>query len=288
MAPPPTRATCFEGFVAPARAAPQVWRLGLGVGLAALAWMAASLVLALAGGAVGAGPRLSLILGLLGFGGLSLGVWLAARLLHRRRPAALCGPGGFRASDAAIGAAVVAAAGLVAAVPLAVQAMPERQLGWGAWAAWLPLAIPAIVVQASAEELAFRGYLMQGLAARFRSPLVWRLAPAVLFGLLHWAPEGLGGAAVLSATVAGLVLADVTVRTGNLSAAIGLHVANNLIALLVIAPAGPLGVLSLWLLPRDPGSTALLTLLDVTTTLAAWGLWRGVRRRLHSPDPGSI
>ena len=34
----------------------------------------------------------------------------------------------------------------------------------------------------AAEELAFRGYLMQALAARFRSPLVWWLLPALLFG----------------------------------------------------------------------------------------------------------
>ena len=37
-----------------------------------------------------------------------------------------------------------------------------------AWAAWLPLVLPALLVQTAAEEIAFRGYLMQGLAARFR------------------------------------------------------------------------------------------------------------------------
>ena len=287
MAPSPLP-PAFAAFVAPARVAPALWRLALGVVLAGAAWTGATLLLALAGAAAGAGPRAGLVLALLGFGGLMAGVWLAARLLHQRRPARLLGPGGFRWRQAAVAAAVVTAAGLVAWVPLALIVAPQRQLGVAEWAAWLPLAVPAILVQASAEELAFRGYLMPQLAARFRDPLVWGLGPALVFGLMHWDPAMPAWTTILPATASGLVLADVTVRTGNLSAAIGLHVANNLLALLVLAPATPLGHLGLWSWARSPGTEGWVAALDIATTLVAWGLWHVARGRLHSAHPGSI
>lgn len=277
---PPVRTAAFEAFTDPARQAPQLWRLGAGIIVATVVWVAAAAGLALVGKAlVGpAGetpdPRLSLVLGLFGFGGLSAGVWLAARFLHRRRPVRLLGPGGVRWRQVAAGAAVVAVAAAFAAVPLVTLVGAHRQTPGVAWAFWLPVAIPAIIVQASAEELAFRGYLMQALAARFGTPLLWWVLPALLFGLLHWDPAGLGWMAVVAATVSGLVLADVTVRTGNLSAAIGLHVANNIIALLILAPPSALDRLSLFVQGDAPALRGGLLLIDVTTTLAAWGLWR--------------
>ena len=142
-----------------------------------------------------------------------------------------------------------------------------------------PIVLPAILVQTAAEELAFRGYLMQGLAARFRSRWVWWLLPAALFGALHWNPGEFGPNAwlvALSTGLIGLVLADVTVRTGNLSAAIGLHFANNVASLLVVSLPSPLAGLSLYLARIDPSDAAavrLLLLADLATTLAAYAAW---------------
>ena len=42
-----------------------------------------------------------------------------------------------------------------------------------------------IFLQASSEELVFRGYLPQQLAARFGNPAVWGFLPSILFGALH-------------------------------------------------------------------------------------------------------
>ncbi len=280
MEPP---ATPMQAFVAPAQAAPQVWRLVVGLILAVTLWIVATLLLTMAGVALGGGPRLALLLALYGFGGLGAGVWLAARLIHRRRPARLAGPDGVRWRQMAAGAGVVAAATAIAAL-LPDLGLPaaQPQVGLAAWAAWLPLTIPAVAVQATSEELAFRGYLLQTLAARTGSTLAAVLLTSALFGLAHYDPSGsrmAGMASVAGAAASGLVLADVTRRTGSLSAAIGLHIANNLVALLLVAPEGPLGSLSLYVRPVGAAGEAALILADTALTLLLWGVWVAWWRR---------
>ncbi len=292
----PDRTPRFEAFVAPAQARPQVWRVVAGTLIAAAVWLAATAAILLAGRA-SAAPQALLVLYLASFAGLVLGLALAARLLQRRGLRSLVGPDGFRPRDFGLGIAAIAALTLAGLLPILWLAPPVRQTGLAAWAAWLPLALPALLLQTAAEELAFRGWLMQGLAVRFRSRAVWWLVPAGLFGLLHWDPAGLGDdawIAVVSATVMGLVLADVTVRTGNLSAAIGLHFANNVVALLLVAMPTPLSELSLFVMAPDPAlaaPTRTLLCIDLATTLAAYALWLAAlarHRRLHSDRAGSI
>jgi membrane protease YdiL (CAAX protease family) len=267
--------------------------------LAAAVWLATGMVVLGLGGLVPpeAAGKAVIPLFLATFAGLALGVWLAARLLHRRRPVRLIGPDGFRPDAFGLGIAVIVVLGALFALPMLALASPVRNLGLGAWAAWLPLVLPAILVQTAAEELAFRGYLMQALAARFRSPAVWLLVPAGLFGIMHWNPAEFGPnawLAVASATAIGLVLGDLTARTGNLSLAMGLHFANNVSALLVISLPSPLAALALWVATVDPADTdrmRTLLVLDVGTTLALYAIWLAVCarwRRLQSQGSGSI
>ncbi|WP_338153259.1 CPBP family intramembrane glutamic endopeptidase [Pseudophaeobacter leonis] len=61
-------------------------------------------------------------------------------------------------------------------------------LGFWPWLGLLPLSLLAVLVQVSAEEVVFRGYLQQALAARFKSPVIWLVAPSALFGLAHYMP----------------------------------------------------------------------------------------------------
>lgn len=266
--------------------------------LAAVLWLAATAAIFPLIGRLGIDSRRAVLpIYLWSFAGLILGIALAARLFQRRPPRTLIGPGGLRPRAFGLGVAAIAGVSLLALPPVLWLAPPVRQATLGGWAAWLPLALPAVLVQTAAEEIAFRGWLMQGLAARFRSRAVWWLVPALLFGLLHWDPGSFGDEAwiaVVSATAMGLVLADVTIRTGNLSAAMGLHFANNAVALLVVAMPSPLSALALWVMVPEPGLGApkrLLLLLDLATTLAAYGLWLAAcagRRRLHSRGAGSI
>jgi uncharacterized protein len=295
----PERTERFEAFVAPARAAPQLWRLALGIVLAALVWLATAFVVL----GLGSLPRpenaarAAILLFLLSFAGLVLGVWLAARLVQRRRPARLLGPDGFRPRDFGLGVAVVAAVGCLSLLPMLLTAPPVRNLPAATWLGWLPLALPALLVQTSAEEIAFRGYLMQSLAARFRWRPVWLLLPALLFGLMHWNPAEFGPnawLAVASAAAIGLVLGDVTARSGNLSLAMGIHFANNVSALLLVSLPSPFAALALFVASVDPTDAAAmrrLLILDVGSTLALYGLWLAACarwRRLHSWGPGSI
>ncbi|MGA1179978.1 MAG: CPBP family intramembrane glutamic endopeptidase [Marivivens sp.] len=103
------------------------------------------------------------------------------------------------------------------------------------WLLYLPLAVPAVVIQVTAEEAFFRGYIQQQLAARWASPQVWMIAPAVAFGSIHFLnAETLIEGIIWSlwATLFALSAADLTARHGSLGPAIGLHLANNLFAIL--------------------------------------------------------
>jgi membrane protease YdiL (CAAX protease family) len=159
--------------------------------------------------------------------------------------------------------------------------MPEplqltAQLGFGQWLLWLPLALPLVLVQVSAEELVFRGYLQSQLAARFRHPIIWIGLPSFLFGLLHYSP-GLAGdnawVLVVWATVFGAFAADLTARTGTLGPALALHFTNNVFAILITAPLGDLDGLALYTFPLSlatPGIASIILPLELMFALCAW------------------
>lgn len=87
-----------------------------------------------------------------------------------------------------------------------------------------------VPLQATAEELMFRGAMMQVLGAWLKSPVIPILLPSLLFAFGHlydpWA--------LLQIGILGIVAGWLTWRTGGLEAAIGLHVTNNMIAFLLM------------------------------------------------------
>ncbi|WP_082309189.1 CPBP family intramembrane glutamic endopeptidase [Leucobacter musarum] len=95
-------------------------------------------------------------------------------------------------------------------------------------AAWTSLVIVILLVplQATAEEVVFRGLFMQVLGSWLKSPWFGILIPSVGFALAHiydiWG--------LLSVGLLGVVAAWLTWRTGGLEAAIAIHIVNNLIA----------------------------------------------------------
>jgi len=127
---------------------------------------------------------------------------------------------------------------------VAVVLSPEQFQTSFDWQAFVPYAVIAVVllpVQTTAEEVFFRGWLIQGLSQRYSSIWLLSLASGLLFALPHLAnPEAAGALlpAMVGYGMVGFALAWVTVRDRSLEIAIGAHAANNLFAALVVGYEG--------------------------------------------------
>jgi hypothetical protein len=122
---------------------------------------------------------------------------------------------------------------------------------------FLPLALVGVLIQTGAEEVLFRGYMQQQLAARFSSPLMWMILPSAIFAALHYQPEIMGDNTWLmmaAVFVFAVLAADLTAVTGNIGAAWGMHFVNNALAILVVATDGPLSGLALFMAPISPAA----------------------------------
>jgi uncharacterized protein len=275
------RSERFEAWVAPMRPTAVPWLIAAGTLLAGGAWFGAVAVLLRVAAMAGlAPPRGIVIVYLLSFAVLLLALGVVMRRLHRLPGTRLLGPEErIDLGEMGRGIAFVVVVVAVLALPMLLVEPPARQHSVAFWALWLPAALPALFVQATAEEVVFRGYLQGMLAARFASRIVWWALPAFLFGLLHWNPQ-LGENAwlmVAAATLMGLILGDVAARTGGLSLPIGLHFANNAVAMLVIATPSPLSGLALFLSPIDPDdarAVRLALLGNMTLIAILWSLYR--------------
>ena len=284
----------LEAFIAPARKRPQLWRLLLGLGLIAAVYVGAGfglfalLPLLLPPDQLNAiartmqppsSPQAVLVL-FATFPPVILATWLVARWLHGRSLQSLLGPRGslLRPFALAAGSVLVLAAAYLALWLRVFDPVPN--LGLGTWLKLLPLTLLCLLIQTAAEEILFRGYVLQQLAARFASPLVWMALPAALFGLIHYDPAAGGLINLLvmgSAAIFGLIAADLTALGGSIGAAWGFHFANNLMALGILALDGSISGLALW---RTPYSTATIAdhpgvmLADTALTILAWALLR--------------
>jgi membrane protease YdiL (CAAX protease family) len=148
----------------------------------------------------------------------------------------------------------MAAAGTIVGIGALLGEFPSRStLPLDLWLAWLAPMIVLVLLQVASEEIVFRGYVMQQLAARFRSPLIWVGVPAAVFTVLHAgaAPTPELSLAILAIVFTfALTAAALVWLTGSLWAAIGAHAGHNLPLLLFFGAAGdPLGG-ALWEYPR--------------------------------------
>ena len=107
-------------------------------------------------------------------------------------------------------------------------------------AAWMLRILPFLVlftpIQAAAEEILFRGYLLQATASFTRSRMVILAVNAALFAAVHGInPEALANpvAALLGFAIWGAGLAWIALRDRGLELVIGAHVANNLVSFAV-------------------------------------------------------
>lgn len=193
------------------------------------------------------------------FGLIAVGFIFLLRLLHGRGFWSLIGPYEAAFRDLI---RVTWAVGLVLFVIevlppwIAIAELAEVR-SIGVWLVLIPVTLLVLLVQVGTEEIFFRGYLQQQFACLSSHPLVWMVLPSLMFGVLHYwngngSAEGIRWA--IWATALGMACADLTARSGNLGAAIGLHLANNAFALLVVGIQGwPSSGVALFLYPyEDP------------------------------------
>jgi len=105
---------------------------------------------------------------------------------------------------------------------------------------WLPFAVVILLttpLQAAGEEYGFRGYGLQALGAWVRHPWFGIVVTSLLFAAAHGTQSP---ALFLNRFAFGVVAGVLTVRTGGLEAAIGIHVVNNLVVLLLASATGQL------------------------------------------------
>ena len=280
-----------------ARKHPELWRLVVGLTIVAAVVVALNAVLfttvARFGSAewasallVGSSPAALLIV-LASFIFATLGVALAARLIHRRSLVSIIGPQSVAALQFWRVFRILALLGAVLLVlpPYDLGAPLVANLPFSKWLNLLPLSLAAVLVQTSAEEILFRGYLQQGLAARFRSPLIWMVLPSLLFAIGHYSPATAGQNALLISIWAlafGLLAADLSARAGTLGPSIALHFVNNFTALVVISLPDNLSGLALYHLPFETSDTAAIRpwlFVDFAFMIVGWLAARLALRR---------
>jgi membrane protease YdiL (CAAX protease family) len=278
----PTVTGEFARFVAPARDRSALWQTGLVVVGFVLAFILGSIIVTALFTAVlgqefmrqvitpeGLGTTpMAVVFVLSTFVGVLAGAWITVRLVLRRPITSALGAAGAPVLRNGILAAEIMAllAGLGVLYTF-VTSDPVPHTPFFSWLAILPLAILLILIQVTTEELIFRGVIQQQLAARFNSPWIWMILPSVIFGALHYQPETLGENAWIacaSTAMVGIFAADLTARTGNLGAAIGLHFTNNFFALCILSLDGALSGLSLFVTPFQAGEVAALRPLLLT------------------------
>lgn len=245
-----------DAFVAPARPRSEPWRVAVGYVLIMAAELGLVYVLfAFVAGVIGQDLAFSafeaiftnavtsrdtlLMLG--AFVLLILGVCAVTLQLHRRSPLTLIGPLPQALRDFRAVVRALALLMLLVTVLLPETDPLQRNMAVSQWLLWLPLALPVLLIQTGAEELLFRGYLQQQLAARGTPVLIWMGLPSLLFAWGHYVPSASGENAVMIAGwafVFAMAAADLTARTGTLGAAVALHFANNAVAILYTAVAG--------------------------------------------------
>ena len=283
------------------RVDPAIWRLAVGLVVAAIVMvtlnsslqaaimrLAPSLWVTHFSEAAGLGQTpFSMLVTLFSFGFLIIGVSVALRLVHKRGLASLLGPRPVFIGQSVRVLAVLLAIGAVLLVlpPYNMGMELVDNLPFSRWLVLLPFGLIAVFIQSASEEILFRGYIQQQLAARFSHPAIWMVLPALLFAFGHYVPADAGNNALLLAIWSGLfgvLMADLTARAGSLGPAIVLHVFNNVSALLFVSLPDNLNGFALYVTPVGMDDTELLRAwlpVDFATTIVFWlGARLAIRR----------
>jgi membrane protease YdiL (CAAX protease family) len=290
-------ASPLDAYVAPARERNSWARIAIGLAIIGVGWLLSTVLILIGAGVVetmrtgsaeaaeklilgqdgAAGPFSSFVL-LATFAGVWPVLYLVVRAVHGQRFGTLFSPGermDWRDYGRGLGLALaLASAGLVGALVF-VGAPARSAVSWSAALWWsLPLVL-AIFAQTGAEELVFRGYLLQRLRAKTSQALIWAGLPALIFGLLHFDSTLSGAGAwlyVADTFLFGLIAAQLVARTGGLAAAMGFHMGTNALVFTTIGLEADQFGTSLWIYPvaDTVGLLAVDCVLLMALAIALW------------------
>jgi membrane protease YdiL (CAAX protease family) len=169
-----------------------------------------------------------------------VGILLAMTLIHRRSPRTLITPYGridWRRVGQGFGVWLVLSAIGSLVEALLFPGRYELSPDWSRLAFVAPLVLLLTPLQTSAEELFFRGYLLQWFGLRARNPAVLALTTAVIFTLPHLGNPEVGASnpilIVASYFATGILFALTTLVDNGLELALGAHASNNLFSALI-------------------------------------------------------
>lgn len=117
----------------------------------------------------------------------------------------------------------------------------QLTFSWPRWLWFTLIALPLTTIQTSAEELFFRGYLLQAFGRSIRSRWVLISLSGLVFAIPHFLnPEMEMGFGLLALYyfAFGCFLTWITLQTNSLEYALGIHAANNLFAVSIANYSG--------------------------------------------------
>lgn len=162
------------------------------------------------------------------------GLLLAVRRIHHRPLITLLNVDGkirWKKGASALGIWLGVIAALSAAEMVLRPGHAVFSLDMSAFVPFAVFALPLILMQSTAEELLFRGFLVQGLSMATRRRAVVATVSSLLFVAVHF-PSTVAMASYYF--IFGLFLTWVALRDQGLESVIGIHVGHNLLALLLL------------------------------------------------------
>jgi uncharacterized protein len=132
-------------------------------------------------------------------------------------------------------------------------------------------------IQTSAEEIFFRGYLLQGMGLITRQPLLLIFSNGLLFMLPHLGnPEVANGFFWVASQyfAIGVFLAFITLQDHRLELALGVHAANNITHIFFTTTDSALGTPAVWTTKPSPAGFADIALVLTSILIAYYFFFR--------------
>jgi len=232
------------------------WRYLLSFGLIVLFWLGGSLLLVLllymyflvdnnpATGFdsnstfnIDVNPLANLAVSLMSFIPLLISIILAVKLIHRRPVTSLITP--YKKVDwkrIGVGILAIWILAIFSCVLEAVLYPGRYQFSFDSseFFKYVPLILVFIPIQATTEELIFRGYFTQSLNLLFKRPWIAIVLSSTVFMLMHYANPEVSVNVVLTLGyyfTVGLFMAVITLKDNRLELALGCHIGINLFVL---------------------------------------------------------